>query len=161
METLFHLDQRCVDNVVDTSAHKCVDVCSGPQLQERIETLNKCMCTFDTSIAFDEDMMCYTNLFWPGDEEAQILKLKLKLDSVAKQFAHWRMSNVTKVVVFADRLCICSLYCFSFGLFQANSFSVSPLWDDMTKVIQKCDWMFKCRQSKLWRSLPMWCKGST
>lgn len=42
-----------MDNVVDTSAQKCVDVSSGPKPRERIETLNKCVGTFDTNITFD------------------------------------------------------------------------------------------------------------
>lgn len=140
METWFHLDQRRVNNVVDTSAQKHVDVSSGPQRRARTETLNECICTFDTSIAFDEDRMFWINFILSREWGSSNSKILIQCWPNS-----WGMVNVTVVVVFADRLC--SLYCFSFGLFQVNSFSVFPPWKDIVKVIEKCDWMFRCRQS--------------
>lgn len=98
--------RRRVDNVVDTSAQERVDLlCRAPWA----EPLNRCASTFNTAIAFHSDLLhkCIQGSGW-------------MLTSLVWVFACQRMLNVTKMV-FVDGVWICSLYCFSFALFQANS----------------------------------------
>lgn len=139
METLFHLEGRLADNVVDTSAQKRVDVSSGSSHAKGWIAVRA---QFNATTAFDQDRMC--------QQRSRRLNSWFNAGQTGCTLKNARRHRDGGVCI--DRVCICSLYCFSL-----------PLPPSSVSGILELRWYRNAAgcwnaESLCW-SLPTWCNS--